>query len=206
MKQRMIYGVFLFIVSLSLVTLFSVKLRFSKTSFLLDTTFEISPNGEANNFYNVTFTPLSRDDYRIEVRVSPYYMIDFWAVNETGLGMLSDFLSWGDLFKPDYPDKPPFNVIKTYAKEINITAPKRIELINLTSNDVCCLVLMNFFDDPQIVSTRVEEHYLEPPRTLLESSSTNIAIAGGTFVFGTYLIITSRKRTPKRAKKHTVYR
>lgn len=204
MKQRMIFGVFLLAVSLTLVTLFSVKLRFVKTSFLLNTTFEISPNGESNNFYNVTFTPLSREDYRIDVRISPYYMIDFWAVNETGLGMLSDFLSWGDLFKPDYPDKFPFNVIKTYAKEINITSPKRVELVNLTSNAVCCLVLINFFDDPQIVSASVEERYLEPPRTLLEPNSTNIAIAGATFAVGAYLVITSRKRTPKRAKRHLV--
>lgn len=204
MKWRRICGLFLLLVSLVLAILLSAKLPFVKTNrFPLTNPIEVFPRGEPNNFYNLTLEPLGKEDYHVEVTISPYYMVDFWAVNAQGLGILNSFLELGWMFEEEYPDKYPYTAIMTYAKGVNITSRTTFELVNLTGNGVYCLVLLNFFDDPQNVSASVEERYLESYRTLLEPNLANITISAAIFTAGVYLIIRSQKRTAKRAKRLT---
>jgi hypothetical protein len=205
MKQSMIFGVFLLLVSLILAILLSVKLPFVKTNtFPVPSPVEVPPDGDPYNFYNVTLTPLGKEDYHVEVTITPYYMVDFWAVNETGFYALANLIGLGDVFRAEYPDKYPFSLITAYAKEINVTHQKWFELSNLTSNGTYCLVLINFFENPQMVAVNVEERYLEPPRTLLEPNLASRTIAVMIFVIGACLVIISRKRPARRAKRHVL--
>jgi hypothetical protein len=204
MMQRRIFGVFLLLISLVLAILLSAKVPFVRNNkLLIDNHVEV-PFG-ASNFYNLTLEPLGKEDYHVEIGLSPVnssIQIDFWAVNATWLGPLIEFVS-ADIFQPDYPDSSPFNLIKTYAKKINITDITQFELTSLDHNGTYCLVLINFFENTQYVSIGIEERYVEPlPRALLEPNSVNIAIAAAIAIAAMYFLVTGSKRPAKRAKEH----
>jgi hypothetical protein len=127
-------------------------------------------------------------------------MVDFWAVNGTGLELLDSYLSYGELFRPDYPDRRPFDTVKAYAKETNLTYAKQIELTDLDHNGTYCLVLINFYDDTQNVTVTLEVRYLGSPDTLLEFNMVNATILSVTFIVGVYLTATSSRRAPRRAR------
>jgi len=203
MRERRTFGFFLLFIFLLLAILCSVKVPSIKTNkFSISNPVEV-PCGP-NNFYNVTLEPLGKEDYHVEVEIRPYYVdlpmqVDFWAVNETWLDPLIEFVSCG-IFEDDYPYNYPFNLTKSYAREINITRSRPFELVNLGYNGVYCLVLMNFFSNTQSVSVSVEERYVESFRLLLEPNLTNTIIATVIAAAGVYLVISSPKRSARKAK------
>ncbi len=156
------------------------------------------------NFQNITLEPLGKGEYHVDVAISPYgnkpFLVDFWVVNETGFYLLAESLSF-DVLRTEYPGKPPFNSIKAYAKEINITGTKYFELTNVDHDGTYCLVLVSFFEDYlQNATVAVEEKYLGSPRPLLEPNLTYIAIVPVIVAVGGYFILISRKRPSRRAK------
>lgn len=207
MRWRRIFGVFLLLVGLLLAVLLSANVPFVKVNrFPIDNPVEVPPLGEPSSFYNTTLEPLGKEDYRVRVSISSYnqpIQVDFWAVNETGLGILAESLSYGELLKDRYyANEPPFANIKAHAREINITIQRQFDLVNLDHNGTYCLVLLNFFDNPQNVSVTVEEQYIESFRPLLEPNPVNIAITVIVFIASLYLIVADPKRSVRRAKRH----
>jgi hypothetical protein len=201
MKWRKILGAFLLLITLVLIILLSVKVPFIRTNHLFDNQqITVSSNGEPENL-NVTLEPYNKSDYNVEVTLSPYYQMDFWAVNATGLDMLAYSLSFGETLRSEYPNKPPFNSIKTYAKGINITHTTSFELTNVTSDGVYCLAFINFYDSPQNVSVTVEERYLESVHTILEPNPVNVVVTVLIFAVGTYFLLMKRKQPHRRAKR-----
>jgi hypothetical protein len=208
MMQRRVFGVFLLLISLVLAILLSAKVPFVRSNKLFVGNDVEAPFG-ASNFYNLTLEPLGKEDYHVEIRLSPVnssIQIDFWAVNATWVGPLMEFVSY-DVFQPDYPDGKPFNLMKTYAKKINITGITQFELTGLDYNGTYGLVLINFFENTQYVSVSIEERYVEPPpRALLEPNSVNITITAAIAIAAIYFVVTGSKRPVKRAKGHMLRR
>lgn len=206
MSWKRIFGIFLLLMALALALLLAAKLpaidvhRFPITN-------PVQAPYESTNFQNITLEPLGKEEYHVDVAISPYgnkpVQVDFWVVNKTGFDMLAVSLSYAEL-ETEYPDKPPFNSIKFHAKEINIKSTRHFELTNLDHNGTYCLVLVNFYEDYlQNITLTVEEKYLGSPRTLLEPNLTNLAFVPITVAIGGYLIIVSGKRPSRRAKVST---
>jgi hypothetical protein len=162
---------------------------------------EVGPH----NFYNLTLQiPQRIEDFSVKGEVSPAGMpiqVDLWVVNETGFGLLREYLSWGDTFKPEYPNKHPFDTIKTYAKEINITTRTQFELANFDHNGTYCLLFLNFYEATQTASINVEEQHMEPySHSLLERTPMNMIAVGVVVAIGVGLVVGKPKRSPKRAR------
>ena len=166
MKRRRILGFFFLIISFALVLLSSVKFPFFKAAQLFGDDLTAPPYGEPYNFFNFTLNSEDVPD-KIKITIQPYYMVDFWIVNSTGLKQLETYLSWGETFRKFYPDKGPFYGITAYVRGVNITGRESFDLNNFSSGIVYHFVLMSFFDNPQPVHAVVEEVYVEPPRPLL---------------------------------------
>lgn len=203
MKPKRILGVIFLLMTLTLVILMSAKLPNLKTrKFSIDNPVAV-PSGP-NNFYNLTLEPLGKEDYHVEIIISPVnssIQVDFWAVNTTWLGPLIEFV-YIDFLQLDYPYGRPFDLIKTYAKEINITSLKRFELTGLDYNGAYCFVLINFFENTQHVSINIEERYVEPPtRPLIEPNPASLMISAVVAVAGTYLLVASSKRSTRKARR-----
>jgi hypothetical protein len=200
MKPKLGVALLLMLISLVLGILCNVKLPFYETKVFFDNFVTVPPRGEPANFCNLTLEFDGKEDYHVTVEISYHqepFFLDFWAVNETGYGLLESFISWGETFKEDYPDGRSFNLIKAYAKIINLTRPEKIELMNLESNITYCLTLLNFWDNQQSVWVKVEESYKIGTRTLLEPNFSTITIIAVTFFIGLYLTVSQ-----KSAKAH----
>jgi hypothetical protein len=157
------------------------------------------------NFYNLTLqVPKNVADYRVRGEISPVntpIQVDFWVVNETGFEMLATILSYGDVFKPEYPNKKPYDSVKAYAKEINVTSRRQFELADFDHNGTYCLMLLNFVEATQTVSVNAEEQYVESySRTLLERTQANMIVAGVFAAVGACLVIGKPKRSAKRGR------
>jgi len=192
MKLKHGVGLILMLSSLVFCILCNVKLPLYETKVFFDNFVSVSPHGEPANFCNLTLEFGGKEDYHVTVEISYHqepFFIDFWAVNETGYGLLESFISWGETFKEDYPDDYPFNLIKAYAKIINLTRPEKIELLNLESNIIYCLILLNFWDNQQSVWVKVEEYYKIGDRTILEPNFPTITIIVVIFFIGLYLTV-----------------
>lgn len=204
MSWRRIIGILLILISLLLAILLSAKFPFFKANIVLEKSpFELTPG--IHNSYNITLEPLTKNDYRVEVEISPYRLpihFDFWVVNETELGLLIAFMSYPE-FQFDYPYNRPFDLIRGHAKEINITSTRRFELVNMNRNGNYCLVFINLWEEfTQHVSIRVKEYYLEEPaRSLLEPHPINLTIVVGIAVIGVYLTVTGPKHVAKRKRR-----
>jgi len=200
MKWRTILGAVLLLLTLTLTILLTVKVPFTQTNkFPVDNPIAVSGSG-VPRYINVTLEPEGKDDYYVEVTISPYdksIEFDFWAVNESGLGILDDFLGYGDVFKSEYPDKYPFTLIETYARGINITLaiPRMVhfELTNLTYNGVYYLVFLNFFDEEQGMLVVIEERYSGSPRVVLEPNPAYLTVTAAIFAAGAYLMVKGQK-------------
>lgn len=207
----MMIGLSLLLIALLITVLMMVKLPYvEKNRFSLENPIKLYPAPQGiNNFYNFTIETQDKKDHHIEIVISPYpskhspMWVDFWVVNETGFGILISFLSYGVIFQPEYPDKYPFTTITAYAKGINITRETKFKLYNLLSNVTYCLVLINFWKDPQNVSVTIEERYIKSYYAPLEPNFTSIIVATVSFTLGTYMVVTSRRKKPRRAKLYT---
>jgi hypothetical protein len=187
-------------IMLSLSLLFLVIAKFPNVknkSFSIENPLEV-PHG-ANNLFNITLQPSGKNDYHVEVLISPTkgpICIDFWVVNSTWIGPFLSFMEWvffeyGTPFREAYPDEYPFNITPAYAKEINVTKQKLIEL-NVDRDGVYCFVFINFFEEAQYISVNVDERYLDPKapyRPILEPNLTNLSITFAVASFGAYFLV-----------------
>lgn len=204
MKRRGTFGFLFICVSLALALLFfSIKVSFFKTIQLFEGTLKAPPYGEPYNFFNFTLNSENVPD-KIKITIQPYYMVDFWVVNSTGLEQLETCLSWGETFRMFYPDKGPFNGIKAYVRGVNVTDVESFELVDFSGNIIYHFVLLNFFDDYQPVHASIEKVYIEPPRSLLISEPFTPALTVVIFFIGIFLIMTRRGKVRKLRAKFKV--
>jgi len=195
------------ILSLSLLFLVIAKFPNVKNkSFSIENPLEV-PHG-ANNLFNITLQPSGKNDYHVEVLISPTkgpICIDFWVVNSTWIGPFLSFMEWvffeyGTLFREAYPDEYPFNITPAYAKEINVTKQKLIEL-KVDRDGVYCFVFINFFEEAQYISVNVDERYLDPKapyRPILEPNLTNLSITFAVASFGAYFLVKDQGKRRRR--------
>jgi hypothetical protein len=195
------------ILSLSLLFLVIAKFPNVKNkSFSIENPLEV-PHG-ANNLFNITLQPSGKNDYHVEVLISPTkgpICIDFWVVNSTWIGPFLSFMEWvffeyGTPFREAYPDEYPFNITPAYAKEINVTKQKLIEL-NVDRDGVYCFVFINFFEEAQYISVNVDERYLDPKapyRPILEPNLTNLSITFAVASFGAYFLVKDQGKRRRR--------
>lgn len=201
MKWRRFLGAFLLLITLLLAILLTVKIPFTKTNKIYDDKqITVSSNGEPYSL-NITVDSSNKTDYHVEVTLSPYYKMDFWAVNASGLGILTGFISTGETFRSEYPGQYPYTTIKTYAKAINVTQTTSFELKNLTYNGTYCLAFLNFYADSQNVSVTVEERYLESVHTVLEPNLFNIVTTVLVLIAGIYFVVPKRRKPHRRANR-----
>jgi len=196
-------------IMLSLSLLFLVFAKFPNVknkSFSIENPLEV-PHG-ANNLFNITLQPSGKNDYHVEVLISPTkgpICIDFWVVNSTWIGPFLSFMEWvffeyGKPFREAYPDEYPFNITPAYAKEINVTKQKLIEL-KVDRDGVYCFVFINFFEEAQYISVNVEERYLDPKapyRPILEPNLTNLSITFAVASFGAYFLVKDQGKRRRR--------
>jgi hypothetical protein len=196
-------------IMLSLSLLFLVFAKFPNVknkSFSIENPLEV-PHG-ANNLFNITLQPSGKNDYHVEVLISPTkgpICIDFWVVNSTWIGPFLSFMEWvffeyGTPFREAYPDEYPFNITPAYAKEINVTKQKLIEL-KVDRDGVYCFVFINFFEEAQYISVNVEERYLDPKapyRPILEPNLTNLSITFAVASFGAYFLVKDQGKRRRR--------
>lgn len=200
-------GAILLVASLTICLLFIVEIPSYGGQVLFYNQVTVPPHGKPINFCNLTLSCEGREDYHVFAEISFFqdkpFILDLWVVNETGYGLLNDFLSYGEIFKEDYPDNRPFNLIVTYAKEINLTSPRKIEITDFENNVPCCFVLLNFFDDPQSVMVKVEDYYFTGVKPVLEATPITIILVTITFSIGLYLTVFQKnsKRRRHRIKK-----
>jgi hypothetical protein len=195
------------ILSLSLLFLVIAKFPNVKNkSFSIENPLEV-PHG-ANNLFNITLQPSGKNDYHVEVLISPTkgpICIDFWVVNSTWIGPFLSFMEWvffeyGTPFREAYPDEYPFNITPAYAKEINVTKQKLIEL-KVDRDGVYCFVFINFFEEAQYISVNVDERYLDPKapyRPILEPNLTNLSITFAVASFGAYFLVKDQGKRRRR--------
>jgi hypothetical protein len=195
------------ILSLSLLFLVIAKFPNVKNkSFSIENPLEV-PHG-ANNLFNITLQPSGKNDYHVEVLISPTkgpICIDFWVVNSTWIGPFLSFMEWvffeyGKPFREAYPDEYPFNITPAYAKEINVTKQKLIEL-KVDRDGVYCFVFINFFEEAQYISVNVDERYLDPKapyRPILEPNLTNLSITFAVASFGAYFLVKDQGKRRRR--------
>lgn len=208
MRRTRILGFLILLVCLVLTALMLVEMPVVTTDrFQISNPIGVdSMVGEGiQNFHNLTLqVPENVADYRVRGEISPVntpIQVDFWVVNETGFEMLATIMSYGDIFKPEYPNKKPYDSIKTYAKEINITSQRQFELVNLDHNGTYCLLLLNFVEVTQTVSVNIEEQHIEPySRTPLERTQTNVIVVGVVAAVGAGFVISKPTRSGKRAR------
>lgn len=205
MKRSGIFGILLLIAALILFLLMVIRVpKIVGNDFDVASPVMVYGSGEMNNFYNLTVDPKGKEDYRVEVELSPYdssIHVDFWAVNKTGLGVLGAFLDYGQLFQNDYPDgNQSFGKIETYAKVIDVTVARRFDL-NLTGENPYCLILLNFYEDSQNISVRVRETYVESYNTLVEGNYVNAVLSVGIVVVAAVLIFRSRRRAVRKIRR-----
>jgi len=214
MKKFGLIGLLLIFTALVLTLLFSVNFPQFKERKLfppgastrpIDLPF--GPHG-----FNLTLEPSNKSNYYVEVEAGPYYGnlpvdFDLWVVNDTsGFGLLIDFLNV-EALEYNYPDQYPFTLIKTYAKEINITSPRRFRLENLDRNGKYCFVLVNFYENfTQKIRVEVMEHYEEPPKPIIPQTTTIKISTFLTAVTGVILVFHAeiakkRRRYAKRKRK-----
>lgn len=198
MHLTRILGSLMIMLSLSLLFLVIAKFPNVKNkSFSIENPLEV-PHG-ANNLFNITLQPSGKNDYHVEVLISPTkgpICIDFWVVNSTWIGPFLSFMEWvffeyGTPFREAYPDEYPFNITPAYAKEINVTKQKLTEL-NVDRDGVYCFVFINFFEEAQYISVNVDERYLDPKapyRPILEPNLTNLSITFAVASFGAYFLV-----------------
>ncbi len=201
-------GLMMIMLSLSMLFLLITKFpNVRRNSFPIDNPLKV-PTG-ANNPFNITLQPNGKNDYMVEVTVSPVkgpIYLDLWVVNSTWIGPFLSLMDWvfseyGQQFREDYPEGKAFKIIPAYAKEINITGLRYIKL-RVDHDDVYCFVFINFFAVTQYVSVSVEEKYLDPIypyRSILEPNLVNFSITFALSFFGAYLVIKDRKK--KRFRK-----
>jgi len=207
MHLTRILGLVMIILSLSLLFLVIAKFPNVKNkSFSIENPLEV-PHG-ANNLFNITLQPSGKNDYHVEVLISPTkgpICIDFWVVNSTWIGPFLSFMEWvffeyGTPFREAYPDEYPFNITPAYAKEINVTKQKLIEL-NVDRDGVYCFVFINFFEEAQYISVNVDERYLDPKapyRPILEPNLTNLSITFAVASFGAYFLVKDQGKRRRR--------
>ena len=207
MHLTRILGLVMIILSLSLLFLVIAKFPNVKNrSFLIENPLKV-PHG-ANNLFNITLQPSGKNDYRVEVLISPAKMpirIDFWVVNSTWIGPFLSFMDWvffeyGTQFREAYPDGYPFNITPAYAKEINVTEKRLIEL-KVDRDGVYCFIFINFFEQAQYIFVNVEERYLDPKapyRSILEPNLTNFSITFVAASFGAYFLVKDREKRRRR--------
>ncbi len=208
MRRTRILGLSILLFCLVLTALMLVEMPVVTTNrFQITNPIEVdSMVGEGiQNFYNLTLqVPENVADYRVRVEISPVnasIQVDFWVVNETGFEMLTAILSYGDVFRPEYPNKKPYDSVKAYAKEINVTSRRQFELADFDHNGTYCLLLLSFVEATQTVSVNAEEQYFESySRTLLERTQANMIVVGVVAAVGVCLIISKPRRSGKRAK------
>lgn len=157
------------------------------------------------NFHNLTLqVPENVADYRVRVEISPVnapIQVDFWVVNETGFEMLTAIMNYGDVFKPEYPNKRPYDSVKAYAKETNVTSRRQFELGDFDHNGTYCLLLLNFVEATQTVSVNAEEQNFESyTRTLLERTQANMIVVGVVAAVGACLVMIKPRHLGKRAR------
>lgn len=204
MNRMKTLGLILLFLSLLLTLLISIKFQnVISRNFPIENPVEV-PYG-AHNFYNLTLEPIGKEEYHVKVKISPIeqpIQVDFWAGNSTGIGILLNATNvYGMVFEEDYPDKGIFNMIMTYAKEINITGTRRFELTGFNRNGTYCLALLNFFETTQYVSVTIEEQYLDPvPRSILEPNLINILITSGIAIIGVSILVKGSRKSVRRAK------
>lgn len=202
-------GVLMLVVSLTICLLFIVETPSYDGQVLFHDKVTVFPYGEPTNFCNLTFNCEGKEDYHVFAEISFFqnkpFILDFWVVNETGYGLLKAFLSFGELFREDYPNRRPFDLIETHAKEINITDMRKIEIKNFKSNVTYCFVLLNFFDDSQSVIVKVEDYYFTGVKPVLEATPITVIPIIFTFIIGLYLIVSQKtsKQRHLRIKKLT---
>lgn len=207
MHLTRIIGLVMIILSLSLLFLVIAKFPNVKNkSFSIENPLEV-PHG-ANNLFNITLQPSGKNDYHVEVLISPTkgpICIDFWVVNSTWIGPFLSFMEWvffeyGKPFREAYPDEYPFNITPAYAKEINVTKQKLIEL-KVDRDGVYCFVFINFFEEAQYISVNVDERYLDPKapyRPILEPNLTNLSITFAVASFGAYFLVKDQGKRRRR--------
>jgi hypothetical protein len=207
MHLTRILGLVMIILSLSLLFLVIAKFPNVKNkSFSIENPLEV-PHG-ANNLFNITLQPSGKNDYHVEVLISPTkgpICIDFWVVNSTWIGPFLSFMEWvffeyGTPFREAYPDEYPFNITPAYAKEINVTKQKLIEL-KVDRDGVYCFVFINFFEEAQYISVNVDERYLDPKapyRPILEPNLTNLSITFAVASFGAYFLVKDQGKRRRR--------
>lgn len=208
MKLARVLGLSILFVCLVLAVLMLVEVPvITIDKFQIPNPIEVdSMVGEGiQNFYNLSLqVPESVANYRVKGEISPVntaIQVDLWVVNVTGFEMLDTILGYGDLFKPEYPNESPYNSVKTYAKEINITSRRQFELANFDHNGTYCLLLLNFFEATQTVSVNIEEQHVQPySRTLLERTQANMIVVGVVAALGAFLVIGKPRRSEKRAR------
>ena len=207
MRLTRMLGLIMIILSLSLLFLINTKFPNVKNKILFKENSLEVPHG-ANNLFNITLQPSGKNDYRVEVLISPTkgpIRIDFWVVNSTWIGPFLSFMDWvffeyGTPFREAYPDEYPFNITPAYAKEINVTKQKLIEL-KVDRDGVYSFVFINFFEGTQYVSVNVEERYLDPQtpyRPILEPNLTNFSITFAVASFGVYFLVKDREKRRRR--------
>lgn len=208
MRHRRVLGLSILLICLVLTVLMLAEMPVVTTDkFQITNPIEVdSMVGEGiQNFSNLTLqVPENVADYRVKGEISPVntpIQVDLWVVNETGFEMLATILSYADVFKPEYPNKRPYDSVKTYAKEINITSRRQFELANFDHNGTYCLLLLNFFEATQTVSVDIEEQHVQPySRTLLERTQANMIGVGVVAALGASLVIGKPRRSGKRAR------
>lgn len=201
MNWKRTLAILLLVTTLILLILLSVKFPFSRTNtFPISNPITVQSEGIPLTV-NITLEPEGKTGYHAEVTLSPNSEMDFWAVNSTGFGILDGFLSYGEMFRTEYPDQYPFSVIQTYAKGINVTQGTLFELTNLTYDGQYCLVFLNFFDQSQSATVKVEERYLESVHTILEPNTINTSVTALILAAAFCFLALSRKRPRRRARK-----
>ncbi len=209
MRSTRIFGFMMLTLAISLIFLLNTKFpNVKRKSFPLKNPLEL-PTG-AHNLFNLTLQPTDKKDYHIEVAISPVgspIHLDFWVVNSTWIGPFLEFMDWyffeyGHAFREDYPDRGAFKMIPAYVKEINITGPKRIDMV-VDHDGVYCFVFINFFDVKQYVSVDIEEQYLDsavPYRSILEPNLVNFSITFAIAAAGAYCLAKDSRKRAKRKR------
>jgi hypothetical protein len=200
-------GVVLLLISIVLAVLLTFRISPFRTNTVLSDDYEELPFGPWA--YNITLEPLNKRSYEADVLLYPASIqlinCDFWVLNKTEYDTFSKL--WDNFYSlvgeiPGYPDKQPFtNLIRGYAKGINITDTSRIKLSNFDHDGKYSLLFINFYDETQKIAFQVQETYQEPEHTIIEPNLPAISIVAVTSISGLVSVFILPKNKNKRAHK-----